>query len=150
MKIKVCFAAEKKPDFPSRMIMRRNGLGVSHALIKFYCLKDKRWKIVHSIGEGVCVAEIDEFMKEHIITREVEVNLLCCAQFFQGFIEGSKGKGYSKGQILNIIFGFKAFRNGKALMICSEFVGRIIDDFSSITLLGNPDDWDVQFLWWNI
>ena len=123
IKVKVVWTAETKPDFVSRAIMAFQRTPYSHVAIIFDGM------ICHAIGEGVCFSPAADYLADHVVVLERELELACSAERFMGFIEGESGKEYSEAQLLLIALGLKWFANGDEKRICSEFVANIISKF---------------------
>jgi hypothetical protein len=124
--IRVAFTQETEPDFVSKMIMKALGKPYSHVMILFKDL-DGREKIFHSIGQGTCVMEKDEYLKTHKIVRQFKINMNVEQDAFCAYVKGRVGREYSGSQYINIILkmiGLKItlFKNQHAKAICSEEV----------------------------
>lgn len=136
MKITVAFSKEKEPDFLSKQIMNRDKADYSHVLIIF----DER-KIFHAVGKGVCVEDLDEYLKDHELPEKFDIQLDVSRDYFIGFVEGAKGKEYSQSQIAAIASGKASEINGDEKMICSELVGIVLSRMAKYKLPGSQDTW---------
>jgi len=146
MKVTICWMAEKKPDFISRMVMRVDKAPYSHVLVRF----NDRFgvdSIYHATGKGVHIQPFRNYLDTHKIVYSKVVHLKCTNQFFWGYISGSDGKEYSRWQIFRIFTGVSWFKNGKAKMICSETVGELLHYHSKYQLEGDRDLWTPRYLY---
>lgn len=139
MNISVAFSKEINPDFVSRAIMFKDGVDYSHVLIIFED-QDGKSTIFHSVGEGVCLASLSEFMEHHELPHVFNVELTCHAEYFYGYVRGSLGKDYAESQVAAIALGLEA-DNGDSKMICSELVGIVLTEMCGKTIPGDQDIW---------
>lgn len=122
--IKVAFTQEHKPDYISKGIMFALNRPYSHVLIMFEDV-DGNVKIFHCIGQGTCVDESCEYLKDHNIVKMYEIPMKCTRAEFAMWVRGRCGREYSDSQYVNILLkmiGVKwiPFKNDNAKAICSE------------------------------
>lgn len=88
-------------------------------------------KIIHAVGEGVCVEDANEYLVERTVVFQRDVELYCSPDRFWGFVEGECGKEYSSWQLVAIALGVPWFANADEKRICSEFVANIVQRFGT-------------------
>lgn len=138
MKVKIAFTREAEPDLVSKGIMKYMGTNYSHV---FFILNDI---IYHAVGEGVTAVPLQDYLKDHVIVAEKEVNLYMTEGEFVTYMRGARGKEYSNSQYLGFIFKSlkKFFRNKDEKMICSELVATVLNDYGideQIPYFHDPD-----------
>lgn len=145
MKVQICWMAEKKPDFVSRMIMKYDKSDFSHVLIRFM---DRHGldSIYHATGRGVHIEPFDPYLHNHKVVSFKKIELDISQEFFWGYVSGSDGKEYSRWQIVRIFTGINLFKNNKTKMICSETVGELMHFYSDYKLEGDRDLWTPKYL----
>lgn len=140
--VRVCFTAEKEPDFLSKKIMEKYGTDYSHVLIQFMDESDGM-VVFHATGEGVHTLRNSQVV-DYFDTRKIvalgDITLKVSRDFFLGYVKGACGKEYSQSQIAAIAAG-RIQKNGDEKMICSEVVGLVIRDLAGIPLSGDQDGW---------
>lgn len=141
-KIKVIWMRETKPDWMSRLIMWWQEANYSHVGILY---KDR---LIHAIGEGVVSQEPQDYMHDHVVTLEKDIELTCSEEMLEGYLMGEVGKEYAESQLFYIgiskvlgLLGVAPNLNGDARRICSEFVGVILYHWSEFPMSGNRDFW---------
>lgn len=118
MKIEIFASKEKKPDFLSKVIMKRLGCDYSHVGVILDGV------IYHAVGEGVCTANLEEFLKERTFSELFDVSdkIKVSSDLLKGWLEGRLGTEYSTSQYLG--FAFPELRehisNGSEKVVCSE------------------------------
>lgn len=149
-KVRVVWLAEIEPDFHSRALMWWQQAPYSHVAIVIE--RDGVEVICHAVGKGVCIEVFEEILVDHKVVAQRVVDLKCSSDLLLGFVEGEEGKEYSDLQLLGIaIWGqwfksFSFFHNKNRKRICSEFVGIILQKWSSYKLEGDQDFWTPVYL----
>lgn len=135
MKVRICVAAEKIPDFISWRIMRFLKFAASHIFIVY---KDRMY---HAIEEGITDHDFLEFCKDHHIVAKKEVEFFCTEEEFFAWYAKIKGTPYSQSQYVGFFFPFlKRFvRNKRKAAICSEFVAWAMEDLARRSDFGDSD-----------
>lgn len=138
MKIKIAFTRETEPDLVSKGIMKFMGTNYSHV---FFVLDDI---IYHAVGEGVTSVPLAEYLKDHIIVAEKDVDIFMTEGEFLTYMKGANGKEYSNSQYLGFIFKplKRFFRNKDKKMICSELVATVLNYYGtdeSVPYFPDPD-----------
>lgn len=148
-KIKVIWVAETNVDLGSRLIMWFQGTPYSHVGLVYL----KTGKLWHAIPPMVTEDDLEEYMKDHKIVLEKEVELDCTEEAFEAYLEGERGKKYSNRQLVRIalrkpmeLLGLAKDINGNAERICSEFIGWPLFLYSIYKLSGNRDYWTPECL----
>ena len=124
MGFEIALAAEKKPDFFSRAIMRALGTDYSHALI----IVDNS-RLFHATEVGFHESPLAEFVTDHIFRHRFDIKP-ACERYALGWLDGCIGTEYSQSQYLGFIFPIlrPLVTNGRARTICSEAVADFIFD----------------------
>lgn len=119
--IEALWIGEIEPDTGSSLIQRFIGRNYSHNGFIF----QKTGMLWHATTPGgVCEEVPSVALKGCVIRAKKMIPLSVTNDFFQGWLEGERGKEYSNRQNWAHIFPFLKgwFRNGDAARNCSEFM----------------------------
>ena len=135
MKLKIAFTREYKPDLVSKGIMLFLGTDYSHT---FFVLNDVSF---HSTGKGVHTVPLSDYLHDHVLVKEFEVESSQTEAEFLAFMAGSMGKDYGESQYIGFLFPSlqKLVMNGPAKTICSEIVARYLADYCGYKLPKDAD-----------
>lgn len=126
MRVLVCVAREKVPDFTSWMIQRVLNFEGSHIFLVY------KGRLYHAVEQGICDEDFIEFCKAHDIVKKKEVEFKCEEEDFFLWYRNLQGIGYSRGQYFGFLFPRLRwlFRNKRRKAICSEFVAWAMSDLA--------------------
>lgn len=160
----VCASAEIDPDFTSRGIMRFIRAPYSHVLIEV--VDESGHAMIWDCTEkGVTRHPASEFLKTHRYVERLEVTglLQYPPMMAMGWLWGSEGGDYGESQYVAILisqlqaalrwlakviprivkraaaWALLRFSNGRARLICSEYVAYFILDLCGLRLHPNLD-----------
>lgn len=140
--IEALWIAEVRPDLFSALIMRFLRAPYSHNALLY---KGKIWHA--TTPGGVCEELPEEVLKGCRIYARKRIQLNVIEEYFEGWLEGERGKGYGHiqnvGLVLGTIFPFmkRWLADGQRRRNCSEFIGTVCHKFSGYKLQGGCDYW---------
>ncbi len=150
--IDVLWIAERKPDLFSSLIMWFLKRPYSHNAIIYL----KTGMIWHAHAPGVCEEPLGVVLKGCRIAASRRLSLNVTEEYFEGFLEGERGKAYDNQANIGLVFpwlyGFikkipglrRLIQNPDAARNCSEFVCNIVDRFHT-PLPGRKNTWTPAF-----
>lgn len=141
MEIRVAVTNSHKPDFVSQTIMDKLGVPVSHSIIIYKDAKEED-RVYHATGDGVHDKTLADFLEHKNIYKEVTIDLKVSKDYFLGYVDGSRGKGYGHGQFVGFLLPAlqEAFDNNEKEIICSELTAIIVNNMSEYNI-GNDEDY---------
>ncbi len=137
--IEVAFTKENAPDWISRAVMWAIDRPYSHVMIIFED-KDRKRKILHSIGGGTQIDETCEYLTTHTIVKSYKVPMKVSRSIFAGYVRGRVGRDYAETSYVNMFLEklgipWVPFKNGNDDVVCSGEVAAA----GPLTALDLPD-----------
>jgi hypothetical protein len=123
MKAIAAVSSEKNRDFMSMVVETALQRDYSHII---WIVDDI---VYHAVEVGVTSCPLAEFMVDHDLVKQKEVELFCDKETFLAHFNFYKGIAYSRTQVLGYVpIVGRLWKNGRKYAWCSEYFCWVIND----------------------